>query len=135
MKKSILALLLSVSAISPVYAGCTQTNLTGTWAAFAATNNTAYFSGVGKGTVVVSSTGNVDSTKSTMVILYDYNTSPTATLTGKITVDTSCGISGSVSTPNTTYTLYGQLNNTKNAITGIYRSSVGDTGTMNFVKK
>jgi len=143
MKKFILAIALLTSS-QFTYAACSNASLMGAWVIFGSNNN-QYSNAVGKGTVVISSTGVIDSIKSNITYLFPNGNSivtTTAKLSGKVSVDSQCSVVASITaertayTTGTTYTVYGQLDNTdKNIINGIYRTIDYDIGTFNWVKK
>jgi|GEM_PF-2134651 len=143
MKKFILAIALLTSS-QFTYAACSNASLMGTWGIFGSNNN-QYSNAVAKGTVVISSTGVIDSIKSNITYLFPNGNSivnTTAKLSGKISIDSLCSVTASITaaktayTTGTTYTVYGQLDNTdKNIINGIYQTIDYDVGTLNFVKK
>ncbi|MDD5391639.1 MAG: hypothetical protein PHE17_01335 [Thiothrix sp.] len=143
MKKLILGLALGLVSTQPVFAACAASNLAGTWIILGGTNNN--FQGVAKGTVVISSTGVVDATKSSIGFVVPTSTGLgtfSTKLTGKLSVNTTCAVSGTLTTAKTSYidyavyTISGQMDNSdKNTISSIYRTSTYDIGMINWVKQ
>lgn len=130
--KTILATLLLVTA-SETYAACTQQNLTGLWHDYALGYNAGV---VGWCKFII----NKDSSVSGQSVCYNYTADtdlqPVYFTAGSFKIDKNCQITGTVYGDNGVISNFkGQMDKSKNSITGISRNNGGNIALQNFVKQ
>lgn len=131
--KKIIAFCLLSSALSPnVQAACVPSDVGGVWRTFTVTGS-SNFQGFGRGTLVFSATGVLNTASSFLV--------SAGTLLrfarGRARISATCAATGSLLTnAGITMTLVdGQLDRGKTIISGVYRDARGDVGLVNLVRR
>ncbi|NOU21976.1 MAG: hypothetical protein HOO93_09325 [Methyloglobulus sp.] len=113
-------------------AACTIANTVGSWRFFAVTGSPS-FQGFGRGTIAFTSTGALNTAASA---LYLSNGQIIKFSKGQAKLTSACRITGSLTTTvGVTITMVdGQMNSSKNVVSGVYKRSDGDVGLINLIR-
>ena len=134
MKKTVL-FLFTLSCSQTVFAACAMPKTTDTWTLFAEINGIRS-SIAGTGTLVISPLGVIDSKKSSMTLIWhvfnydtyaNVNIKKIVPLSGKISFDTKCTVTGTIKTknpdifPEIQFSFNGKLDSiNKNEVNGVF---------------
>jgi hypothetical protein len=115
-----------------IQAACSLANAIGTWWLFAVTGS-PNFQGFARGTVALASNGNINTAASSITLS---NNQTFKFRSGRAQLASNCRLTGSfLTTAGITFTIVdGQLNTSKNVVSGVYRRSDGDVGMFNLIK-
>lgn len=120
-------------ALSPnAHAVCTTSDIAGAWRIFAITGS-QFFQGVGRGTLLFSPTGVVNTQASFIV---DSDGVRIGFLAGRTRVAPICNVVGRLlATSGVLIVLVdGRMDRNKTVISGVYRTSSGDLGLVNLIR-
>jgi hypothetical protein len=129
---TVLLIFFGIATSGTTQAACSPANAAGAWRIFGVTGSPS-FQGFARGTVVLASNGTINTTASSITLS---NNQTLKFRSGRAQLANNCRLTGSFLTNlGITFTIVdGQLNSTKNVVSGVYKRSDGDVGMFNLIK-